>query len=64
MENRLLPRMSGIESLILAVFCWIITAIFTPGSLEFGIFFVLGLIFLITGLFFLLKNHNPAVKQK
>jgi hypothetical protein len=64
MENRLLPRISGIESLLLSLICWIVTALFVPWSLEFDIFAVLGLIFLITGLFLLRKNHTTPAKQK
>jgi len=58
MTNRFIPRISGVESLILALICGAGTAIFTPWSLEFDLFALFGLGFLIIGVILLLKNHN------
>ncbi|WP_048061926.1 hypothetical protein [Methanocorpusculum labreanum] len=58
MSNRYLPKISGVESLILALICGVGTAIFTPWSLEFDLFALFGLGFLITGVFLLLKKRN------
>ena len=63
MVNRLLPRISGVESLILALICGIGTAIFTPWSLEFELFALFGLAFLIIGVILLLKNHKPITEK-
>ena len=58
MKNRFLPKISGVESLILALICGIGTAIFTPWSIEFDLFALFGLAFLITGVVLLLKKRN------
>jgi LPXTG-motif cell wall-anchored protein len=58
MSNRFLPKISGVESLILALICGIGTAIFTPWSIEFDLFALFGLVFLITGVLLLLKKRN------
>jgi len=58
MKNRFLPKISGVESLILALICGIGTAIFTPWSIEFDLFALFGLVFLITGVLLLLKKRN------
>lgn len=58
MKNRFLPKISGVESLILALICGIGTAIFTPWSIEFDLFALFGLVFLITGVVLLLKKRN------
>ncbi|MDO9522846.1 MAG: hypothetical protein Q7J08_03935 [Methanocorpusculum sp.] len=63
MLNRFIPHLSGVESLILALICGIGTAIFTPWSLEFELFALFGLAFLIIGVILLLKNHNRSTEK-